>query len=99
MNAMQAEWAGSVSYCTCSQLGDGQEDQRRLKAVLPGTSHGKSRICSLPDGTVHAATLQKNTTSHIAVKSVHPAQMPRSECGEEAAKRNERFAPPLLTGI
>lgn len=33
-------------YCTCRELGDGQENQRRLKAAPRGTSHDKCRIRS-----------------------------------------------------
>jgi len=42
-----------VSCRTCSQLGDGQEDQRRSKAPLPGTHHGGSGICSVPTHRSH----------------------------------------------
>lgn len=61
---------GLVRYCTCGQLGHRQEDQRRLEAPLPGTNHGKWRICSVsPD----APSSRSYATSHMAVKSAHTA--------------------------
>lgn len=53
-----------LPYCTCSQLRDREEDQRCLKALLPGTSHDKSGIRSLSDAPFTQLLDTKRNITH-----------------------------------
>lgn len=83
---------------TCRQLSHTQEDQRRLKAPLPGTSHDR---CGAPLSLLLDPKHITHTDTHTATRSgpasARSVETLRGDCGGKWSRSGSVLAPPLLT--